>query len=82
MKAIWNASNRDSSGSLARPNGGIMHDEPIQACPVCGNKNLKASERQLVREQQPQSNSAALSYRCENGHVIMPSSQPGASSSR
>jgi hypothetical protein len=49
-----------------------MHDGPIRTCPVCGSKNLKASERQIIGHPQTEPGEI-ISYRRENGHVILPS---------
>ena len=43
-----------------------------RACPVCGNTNLHASQRQhIVRNNSSKTISGVLGYKCENGHVFM-----------
>jgi hypothetical protein len=59
----------------------MIAKEPMR-CPVCGSTNLSKSVRKsIVDQSDSQPVSVALTYRCDNGHVLIsPSTQLPSSS--
>lgn len=59
-----------------------MHDDPNKPpakCPICGSRVLEAFNRQSLNRD-ADFTATVLSYRCENGHVIIPFVRPSTHS--